>query len=1018
MERSTFSEQASTIGRIGFRLTIAAFILIIPLSTVLYLYINQLVQQQEQAELDTQSAQLLSALNLLNWYKIREFYADEGISRALNPEIEARAKSQAAHILKAQLHHLSAKWEALENINTQPIQGELNQFMAYQNASAELIQEIIDSTSLAGHQKREIRISARLISQDIPSMMQRLFLLSETTIQLTTQSGLNIKNAVGGLLAESQSLALHHNRLVDQFLDPNSQSPQLHVENKQLYTEIDRFLEKKKQLAFMGILGQETQWDLDFEEDIAHLRQHTYNELKNIIEYNSQLSQSIQQQLKATLNRIKRSRDITLVTVLILVIAALFLGYYIIKSIRFSQEYLEKQNDTLEAIIGERTDALQKEKQFAEALNSELQSKTLLANKLTEKAESANNAKTLFLASMSHEIRTPLNALIGGTNLLKKSKLNPDQSAMLSLIHTSANTLLDLVSDVLDFSKIEANELKLEHIEFDLELVVSNLLRIFSVKAKEKGILLDWEFDGDCCGSWQGDPTRIKQIIMNLVSNAIKFTEKGHVRCRIFTARNLIIEIEDTGIGMAKESTEGLFNPFTQSDASITRKFGGSGLGLSITKRLTELMGGTITVHSQLNQGSTFQVSLPIVKHTDQYLSLAKTKILIAGDCSELTSRLKNCGATLACCWQPDEIKDLINTFNPDVIITASWGEQAHAIGNEIEHTPIPTLDIYRYTAATAAAKRPSHCDSESYYATTFIIVNRILRLTNQPFDATLFTENTLSPRANQYSGNVLLVEDVEFNRVIAKEFLTDLGLSITEAHNGAEAVELYLKEDFNLVLMDLHMPVLDGFKAALNIRNREQMAGKTPVPIIAMTADVTKDAHEKIALNKMDGYLSKPFEEEELLQILNQYLICYPVETAPMTLETPDNTPQGSVELSAQVFDFAALSRRLKHRMDRIRLLIDSFQGNLDELITAIDTAMENNNHKDLMLHAHSLKGSAANLGAMRISQIAADIESTAKSGSDINSIPNKIQQLKQEQAPFIQAANAAIAQAKAQQG
>ncbi|MCG8533463.1 MAG: ATP-binding protein [Pseudomonadales bacterium] len=1016
MERSTFSEQASTIGRIGFRLTIAAFILIIPLSTVLYLYINQLVQQQEQAELDTQSAQLLSALNLLNWYKIREFYADEGISRALNPEIEARAKSQAAHILKAQLHHLSAKWEALENINTQPNQGELNQFMAYQNASAELIQEIIDSTSLAGHQKREIRISARLISQDIPSMMQRLFLLSETTIQLTTQSGLNIKNAVGGLLAESQSLALHHNRLVDQFLDPNSQSPQLHVENKQLYTEIDRFLEKKKQLAFMGILGQETQWDLDFEEDIAHLRQHTYNELKNIIEYNSQLSQSIQQQLKATLNRIKRSRDITLVTVLILVIAALFLGYYIIKSIRFSQEYLEKQNDTLEAIIGERTDALQKEKQFAEALNSELQSKTLLANKLTEKAESANNAKTLFLASMSHEIRTPLNALIGGTNLLKKSKLNPDQSAMLSLIHTSANTLLDLVSDVLDFSKIEANELKLEHIEFDLELVVSNLLRIFSVKAKEKGILLDWEFDGDCCGSWQGDPTRIKQIIMNLVSNAIKFTEKGHVRCRIFTARNLIIEIEDTGIGMPEKSTEGLFNPFTQSDASITRKFGGSGLGLSITKRLTELMGGTITVHSQINQGSTFQVSLPIAKHTDQYLSLAKTKILIAGDCSELTSRLKNCGATLACCWQPDEIKDLINTFNPDVIITASWGEQAHAIGNEIEHTPIPTLDIYRYTEA--AAKRPSHCDNESYYATSFIIVNKILRLTGQPFDATLFTDDTLSPRANQYSGNVLLVEDVEFNRVIAKEFLTDLGLSITEAHNGAEAVELYLKGDFDLILMDLHMPVLDGFKAALSIRDREQMAGKPPVPIIAMTADVTKDAHEKIALNKMDGYLSKPFEEEELLQILNQYLICYPVETAPMTLETPDNNPQGPAELSAQVFDFAALSRRLKHRMDRIQFLIDSFQGNLGELITAIDTAMENNNPKDLMLHAHSLKGSAANLGAMRISQIAADIESTAKSGSDINSIPNKIQQLKQEQAPFIQAANAAIAQAKAQQG
>ncbi len=997
MERSTFSEQASAIGRIGARLTVAAFILIVPLSALLYLYINQLLEEQQQAKTEIQAVALISELSQLNWYHLQRFYLEKNEDLPIKRAIDYQQLRKQINLrINNHLNELQPHWHSIEQSIESQTTLSLADFLQQNN---DLILETAEISHLAGDTTGKIRIDSQAISEDFPELQRRLFLLTENAISLNQQSASNINNAVSNLHAESSALA----SLSTKFYSSTNTMPEL-------FSQIDKFVEIQKRLAFIGILGQELQWDINPQKNINDLRLATHNALANLLDQQFIISQSIHQHLLNNLDKINQNRNITIATVLLLIVAALFLGYYIVKSIRYSQEYLEKQNDTLEAIINERTEDLQKEKQFAETLNSELHEKSALANRLAEKAEAASKAKTLFLASMSHEIRTPLNALIGGTTLLKKTNLDSEQSALLELVHTSGKTLLDLVSDILDFSKIEANELALEQIDFDLEKIISDLLKIFSLKAQEKGINLDWEFDTHCMGSWKGDPTRIKQIIMNLLSNAIKFTAQGYVRCSIYQANELTICIEDTGIGMEADSIDTLFDAFTQSDTTITRKFGGSGLGLSITKRLTELMGGRIEVESTPDAGSSFNILLPLPHHYNPPPTLDNTRILVAGECSDLTARLKHTGAIITCCRLQFDLIDIINQFKPDIIIAASWGANAKSILSMItEKASTPILEVYRYNPHPLGNNTPT--DNLSYYDTNATLINKILRLLDQPYDANQI-ETEAAPidlHQGSFSGHILLVEDVEFNRIIAKEFLADLGLHISEAHNGEEAVAMHQKLSFDLILMDLHMPVLDGISATRKIRRHEQLNNAPPTPIIAMTADVTKDAQEQIVQCGMNGYLSKPFEEASLINLLDQHLV------STQTQSKPVHTPTDESGDNVETFDYGALSKRLKHRLDRISYMVSSFTGHLDESITAIETAFLDGDRDNLLLHSHSLKGSAANLGALNISHLAANIEQATKSHEDVESIPEWIEQLKQEQPKFIEAANRALNNPKA---
>jgi len=259
---------------------------------------------------------------------------------------------------------------------------------------------------------------------------------------------------------------------------------------------------------------------------------------------------------------------------------------------------MKNQNAILEEKIKERVREIEGVQRITEELNVNLVKEKVRAQKLALDAQKANKAKSLFLATMSHEIRTPLNSVIGGSAILERTTLDERQQQIVYLIHKSGNTLLELVNDVLDFSKIEAGELEIERVSFDLEKVLVDMLNMFMLRVCEKNIYLHLFFDRCCEGLWYGDPTRIKQVVMNLISNAIKFTHHGGVTCSVtVTTEGLVtLEVEDSGIGITPENQLKLFDAFVQSDNSITRKYGGTGLGLAITKRLIEVMGGAYSI--------------------------------------------------------------------------------------------------------------------------------------------------------------------------------------------------------------------------------------------------------------------------------------------------------------------------------------------------------------------------------------------------------------------------------------
>jgi len=373
----------------------------------------------------------------------------------------------------------------------------------------------------------------------------------------------------------------------------------------------------------------------------------------------------------------------------------------------------------------------------------------LLASR--EQAQSSAKAKQAFLANMSHEIRTPMNAILGMSRQLQKTNLNGDQQLYLDTINNAGEHLMVIINDILDISKIEAGKLTLEKIGFDFRDVIKNTVEVMQLRASEKGLLIKTKIDDKITSVLNGDPYRLKQILFNLLSNAIKFSEKGNVciDCELLEQDKAIqriqIKVTDNGVGMTEEFLKNLFQSFTQEDKSVTRKFGGTGLGMTITKQLTELMGGYVKVESEKNVGTTFILSIPFEKGVPADL----------------------------------------------------------------------------------------------------------------PAAAVMDTDSTILK-----DKKILLVEDNQTNRLIAKITLRPYGVLLTESVNGLEAVEAVAKNSFDLVLMDMQMPEMDGLEATKIIR--QQL--KSTVPIIALTANAIKGESEKCFEVGMDDFLSKPFNEDDLI--------------------------------------------------------------------------------------------------------------------------------------------------------
>jgi signal transduction histidine kinase/CheY-like chemotaxis protein len=513
-----------------------------------------------------------------------------------------------------------------------------------------------------------------------------------------------------------------------------------------------------------------------------------------------------------------------------------------------------------------------------------------------ERADVASKAKSEFLANMSHEIRTPMNAVIGFSELLRSTEISKQQKDYIDTICTSGELLISLINDILDISKIESRKIELEKIDFDLEYLITSVLKILRQRAEAKSIGISLTFPGDLPRSFKGDPTRIRQILMNLVGNAIKFTDEGEITVRVWAdnevstvdteSANLNFSIKDSGIGIPREKQQEIFEAFTQVDSSITRQYGGSGLGLTITKSLIEMMGGRIRVESEPGKGSEFIFSLllikgcPTVEKDIQLIALQHLtgkKVLIVDDNAHAREILRNYCAQAGM---------RILSDMPSVARTMEWLESSSELPDVIlSDIMMPAIDGFTFAKKIRAIETLK--DLKLIALTSDAVPGNAGQLGNAGFDGFLskpFTRQELFEIMRAVFGDmrtgkheiitshmahelqkkeysILVAEDNAVNQKLLRILLQQFGCVVDFANDGREAVLKAGEKSYDVVLMDIQMPVMDGFEATTLIRNRL----KLDVPIIALTGHVFKEDEERSRQHGMNDFLTKPVEAKLL---------------------------------------------------------------------------------------------------------------------------------------------------------